>query len=647
MSTVRLQEELSYGDAMKVLGYEPGAIVSPHLPAFRQVEGKLCALIKTTKDEQLKTNFREELGRLSEAMLVVEVGRDREPPIASKGMGTRFVLSLFLGACIVASAWWANKMLMEDRAVKEVRNLEGLAVDGRIAVESRKWGEAEKIYQMIEEEEPGSVRARDGFRSILAGKETARRQKFGFLLGSVRAAIEQSDWAEAEEKGREVLEMDAENEEVLVLIKKIEEGRVYDEIALKLGSAEEALRDEEWLNLAKRTEELEALAPGHSQLVRLREASKQGVRILEENRSRAWTLYEQALALDAGEFSEEALEFLREAIRFDDRKDYQVLYEKMSSYTRRIKVPGDYSRISEALESARPSDKILIGPGTYKEALTLKLKVELEGAGIGKTIIECDAKVASVLLVTKEAKGSRVAGMTLQQSGVDLTDERYPVVAIDGGEFILEDCLVEHGSGHGIAVIHAGVGRLRNVRVTKCGWDGLAVYGDNSRASVSDSRFEANFHHGVDVWSGGSVDLRKSRATLNGLAGVVIMSPGVKSVVTQCTADRNREVGIMVSNGSQAVLRSNRAEANLLGGFFVVGEGTVAALEHNVAERNLKAGIVVDQRSKATPFSNNTSRNNAGEQLNLHAVLPQEVIVPPALLNIPRNEPVGAAGGPE
>ena len=143
------------------------------------------------------------------------------------------------------------------------------------------------------------------------------------------------------------------------------------------------------------------------------------------------------------------------------------------------------------------------------------------------------------------------------------------------------------------------------------------------------------------------MDLRKSRATLNGLAGVVIMSPGVKSVVTQCTADRNREVGIMVSNGSQAVLRSNRAEANLLGGFFVVGEGTVAALEHNVAERNLKAGIVVDQRSKATPFSNNTSRNNAGEQLNLHAVLPQEVIVPPALLNIPRNEPVGAAGGPE
>jgi tetratricopeptide (TPR) repeat protein len=503
------------------------------------------------------------------------------------------------------------------------------------------------IYQMIEAQEPGSVRARDGFRSILAGKETVRRQKLGFLLGSVRAAIEQRDWAEAEEKGREVLEMDAENEEVLALSKKIEDGRVYDKIALKLESAEEALRDEEWLALAKRTEELESLAPGHAQLVRLREASKQGMKILEENRSRARTLYEQALGLDAGKFSAEALEALRGAIRLDDQKDYEVLYEKMSSYTRRIKVPGDYSTISEALESARPSDKILIGPGTYKEALTLRRKVELEGAGIGKTIIECDAKVASVLLATKEANGSRLAGMTLQQSGVDLTDERYPVVAIDGGEFILEDCLVEHGSGHGIAVIHGGVGRLRNVRVTKCGWDGLAVYGDKSRADVSNSRFEANFHHGVDAWSGGSVDLRKSRATLNGLAGIVIMSPGVKSVVIQCTADRNREVGIMVSNGSQAVLQSNRAEANLLGGFFVVGEGTIAALEHNVAERNLKAGIVVDQRSKASPFSNNTSRNNAGEQLKLHAVLPQEVIAPPPLLSIPRNEAVGASGGPE
>jgi parallel beta-helix repeat protein len=141
------------------------------------------------------------------------------------------------------------------------------------------------------------------------------------------------------------------------------------------------------------------------------------------------------------------------------------------------------------------------------------------------------------------------------------------------------------------------------------------------------------------------VEIRKSRTTLNGLAGVLLMSPGVKSMVTQCTADRNREVGIMVSNGSQAVLRANRAESNLLGGFLVEGEGTSVALEGNVAEKNYKVGIVVDKRSTALPFKNNISRNNVGQQLNLEAILPQEIVPPPPSLNLPPKEPVGASGG--
>jgi tetratricopeptide (TPR) repeat protein len=645
VSTVRLQEELSYEDAMKVLGFEPGAIVSPHLPVFRRVETKLGELIETTEDEQVKAIFREELGRLNEALRVVEAEKAREPSLKARGMGVRLALSLFLVACIVGSAWWANKMLLEDRATTQERDLETLALDGRIAVESRNWAKAEAIYQEISSREPDSQRARDGFRSIEEGKEAGRRQKLGFLLGSVRAAIEQRDWNEAEAKGKEVLEMEPGHQEVLAMLKSIEDGRVYDKIVIMLESAEEALRDEKWVVLAKRTAELESIAPSHAQLARLKSASAQGMKILEERRIMARELYDKAFALDEGEHSEEALEALREAIRLADHEDFQVLYKKMSSYTRVLEVPGDYSTIAEALKAARSNDKVRIGPGTYKESLTLTVKVDLEGAGSDKTIIECEAKVASVLLARKDATGSRVAHVTLQQAGIDLTEERYPVVAADGVELSVEDCRVVNGSGHGIAVINGGLGRLRNVTVSKCGWDGLAVYGDESRADVADSRFESNFHHGIDAWAGGSVEIRKSRTTLNGLAGVLLMSPGVKSMVTQCTADRNREVGIMVSNGSQAVLRANRAELNLLGGFLVEGEGTSVALEGNVAEKNYKVGIVVDKRSTASRFKNNISRNNVGQQLNLEAILPQEIVPPPPLLNLPPKEPVGASGG--
>jgi hypothetical protein len=69
------------------------------------------------------------------------------------------------------------------------------------------------------------------------------------------------------------------------------------------------------------------------------------------------------------------------------------------------------------------------------------------------------------------------------------------------------------------------------------------------------------------------------------------------------------------------------------------------ALEGNVAEKNYKVGIVVDKRSTASRFKNNISRNNVGQQLNLEAILPQEIVPPPPLLNLPPKEPVGASGG--
>ncbi len=71
---------------MKVLGFEPGAMVSPHLPVLRKVEDRICKLIETTEDEALKARYCEELAVLNEALRVIEAEKDREPP-ARPGAG--------------------------------------------------------------------------------------------------------------------------------------------------------------------------------------------------------------------------------------------------------------------------------------------------------------------------------------------------------------------------------------------------------------------------------------------------------------------------------------------------------------------------------------------------------------------------------
>jgi len=642
VNTEHIQEELSYEDAMKVLGYDPGAIVSPHLPAFAKVAEKLGQLVRTTRDEKLQTSFREELYRLNDALRVVEAERYREPPLRAKGMGLRLVLSLLLAGCVVAAGWYGNRQLIEGRQSREKQSLEALAGNARIAVESRDWARAESIYSKLAGLEFDQERAQEGLRRISEGKEEARRQKIGYLLGSTRAAIEERNWGEANARLGELLDMEASHPEAGDLLKLIKEGRMDDRIAVLLEKSLEALQEEQWITLADHAAKLESIAPGHERLAGFKAATVEGMRIMEERRIRARKLYEKALALDQGEFSEAALETLREAVRLDDRKEYEDLYNKMSAYTRLLMVPRDYSTINEALASARPNDKIRIAAGTFTESLVLNVKVDLEGEGHDKSIIQCDAGTASVLLATKEASGSRVAAVTLRQTGIVYTEERYPVALADGSELSLEDCHVDKGSGHGVAVINGGTGRLRNVQVSECGWDGLAVNGEGSAAEAGDCRFEFNIHHGVDAWGGGRVVITKSRATRNGLAGVVLMSKGVQSELSQCTIDGNREVGVSISNGARALLRANRAQGNLLGGILVEGDGTTVGMEGNVAEKNNKFGIVVDRRSTAQPFRDNIARENTGEQLNRQAVMPEEVVPPPSLLDVSAKKSVEA-----
>ncbi len=601
--------------------------------------------MNSTKDDHLRKNFSDELHRLKEALRVVESERDREPSLRGEGMGLRLGLALLIAGILVAAAWYGNRTIEEGGYLRDREGIARLEAMARLAEESRDWSGAEEVYAELNKLIPDSARVREGLARVADGREEARRQKLGFLVGSIRASMEGRNWEEAERLLGNLREMEVDHPEIGSFIKVIQTGRVSDRIAGLLEQAEEALKEEQWVSLGDHTAKLEAIAPDHKQLARFKTATEEGMKVLEGRRVRARELYEKALALDNGEFSDPALETLREAIRLDNRTDYQNLYNKMSAYTRLLKVPGDYSTITEALAAARTNDKIRLGEGVFNESLSMNVKVDLEGAGRGKTIIQCEAQKASVLLSAKEASGSRVAALTLRQTGIYLAAERYPVALADGGELVLEDCLIEGGAGHGVAVINGGSARLRSVEVLKCGWDGLAVNGEGSVAHAENCRFDSNFHHGIDAWGGGRVTVRSSRATRNGLAGAVIMSRGVRSELVQCTVDRNREVGISISNGTVAVLRSNRVEENLLGGVMVEGEGTAAGMEGNVAERNRKFGIMVDRRSAVEPFRDNETKDNVGEQLMLKAVMPEEVVPPPPVLDVSGGKSVEP--GPE
>jgi tetratricopeptide (TPR) repeat protein len=517
----------------------------------------------------------------------------------------------------VAAGWYGNDWMNGQKEASLLRQVESLLASGRIAVEKRRWPEAAGFYNEVLALSPDSKRARDGLGSIEEGKLEEQRQQVAWLLGTARTAIDGRDWPGVEEVCAEVRKLDPDNAQVPELLQAVRDGRVFDQVLDLLDKAEDAIREEQWEALARHARDLGDIAPNHVDLPRVKEMATEGLRLMEERRTRGRELYLAALELDHGAYSSEAVELLREAMRLESRPEYEALYKKISSHARVLRVPEDYPTIAEALATARDKDKVMVGEGVYKETLVLKAAVELEGAGPEKTVVECPAETGSVVTAGKDAKGARIAGMLMRQTGMLLAEQRFPVVAIDGSEVLVEDCWVENGSGHGIGVLNGSAAVLRNVRVMRCGWDGLAVAAGNSRATVTDSRFEENIHHGIDAWDSGAVDVKRTRCRGNGLTGIVLMSSGMKSTIEGSTSDANRELGIQVANGAVVELNGNQFLSNLLGGMLVRDPGTQVSSSGNRIMNNGTVGVVIDRQSDLVRWEQNVSTGNDGEQVRM------------------------------
>lgn len=610
-----------YAEAVEVLGFREGEYIAPHLSAFRRAEVRLAECVARTGDEVLQRRYRGELDLLSEALRVVEAEPSRQPRRWRRWGRLRFALSLVFVGLVIAGAAWVDHWARQERETRLGEKVQVLLASGAIAVEKHRWPEAEAVYRQVLSLVPDSQRGRDGFEVIAEGQEEERRQQLGFLIGTVQAAIESRSWLAADDTLVEIQKLDPESDRIGVFQEKIKEGRLRDRVVTLLEGAEQAIRDEEWVALVVYSEDLERLDSTHADLPRLRKLSADGMRLMEERKIRAKALYLQAAAMDDGSYSEEALELLREALRLDREEEYQVLYQKISAHVRTLRVPESYKTIGEALADARAQDKILVGEGIYVESLILPEGVDLEGQGPEKTIIELPADQGSVVVAGPQSKEVRLASLRVRHTGISMEAERFPAIMVNGGQVSIEDCWVENGSGHGIAVIDGGRVSLQSVRVGKSGWDGLAIYGQGSRATVSDGRFDRNLHHGIDAWEGGGVTVRRSRFSGNGLAGLLAMSPGVLSRVENCTSEGNRELGIQIANGSVAEVIGNEVTSNLLGGILVKDAETRVEIANNTVSKNGKAGIMIDRDASLMRFENNRSSGNGGVQVELKAVL--------------------------
>jgi hypothetical protein len=86
-----------------------------------------------------------------------------------------------------------------------------------------------------------------------------------------------------------------------------------------------------------------------------------------------------------------------------------------STSGRLLRVPQDFASVTQAVSAAKPYDFILVGPGTYKEAVIVKTPhLTIRGVDRNLVVFEGDHKLANAFEVVSGANGVEVSNITAQ-----------------------------------------------------------------------------------------------------------------------------------------------------------------------------------------------------------------------------------------
>jgi len=261
---------------------------------------------------------------------------------------------------------------------------------------------------------------------------------------------------------------------------------------------------------------------------------------------------------------------------------------------------GDHLTITEAIEKAKPGDRILVRPGLYQEGLVIDKPLEIIGdGGPGEVVVQATGKDAILFQTTM----GRVANLTLRQIG----GGDWFGVNIAQGRLELEGCDIT-SQGLACVAIHGGADpRLRRNHIYNANQRGVLVY-DNGQGVLEDNNIFGNTLSGVGIHSGSNPTLRRNRIHDNKQAGVYILDNS-QGTLEDNNIFGNTLFGVGIESGGNPTLRRNRIHNNKRAGVFIYRNGQ-GVLEDNDIFSNALSGVEIKSGSNPTLCRNRINKNS-------------------------------------
>lgn len=634
-------------EARKILGLGPDEDPAPHLAEFEEARKRIEEMVRAAPNAALAARYRIGLEEFGQALSVIR-GADVPPKIdpapeiilpaekppaptarllpasgvetgpeavaapvpIRRGVVLLLLLLVFLTAA-GGGAWYYYKNEESKRLLRQTR-ITFLEREGGFYVENRRWTDAAKSYAEIEELSPGSEVAILGRRSIEAGMAEEQTQFVGYWTGQAIAELEAGRLDLAESAARKVLEKFPMEKEPTAILQRINAAREHQSRDQMVAEARGFLADRKWDDAIASAKRLLALTPedpdGKAVLSDAAAAKEKQLADLKK----AQVLLAKAVSIDKGVFDQQALDWLREAASLDPGNGgIRERLEKMASYTRTLRVPEDFSTPAEALAAARDRDRIVLPEQGFAGPLVINAAVDLQGAGSGKTIIECEAAEGSALTIGPGAKGARVTGISIRHRAFAPDGkERFSAALVRGGGVTFTDCVFSNASGHGLAVIESGEAISGRCRFFENGWNGAAAIGKGAKLELRDCEVISNFEHGIESWDGASLTVSGSHSEGNSRNGVHCDNHEADVVIENNKLIGNREFGLVLGSAAGGHVSNNTARSNLLGGLVIRSAASAVKVTGNQLTLNEGPGLVLEKGLSPAAFSSNTVTKN-------------------------------------
>ncbi|MEP2777165.1 MAG: right-handed parallel beta-helix repeat-containing protein [Luteolibacter sp.] len=542
-------------------------------------------------------------------------------PELSGGHLFRTIAWILVVVSLLSFGGWGYLKYQEAEEMRKRERVVFLEREGAIFIENRRWPEATETFDEIESIYPDSELVMMGRRSIEAGMVEEQNQFIGYWKGEAIAAFDASRWDDAEKAAQQVLDKYPDEKELTDLIAKIAVAKREEERQKAFEYVRELIEERKFVEAVSTAEKLAQIELSDAEAVKLLTQANAAKAKAEADLERARILLAQAAERDKGEFDEEALEWIREAVSLaPDDAEILARYEKMAAYTRTIRVPEEFKTVGEAFDAARDKDRIVVGEGVWEGPFFLNVGAEIEGLS-GKTVMQCEADKGSVITIGAGVIGARLSGVTLRHQSFDAGEERFSLAQLSGGQADFADCHFEQGSGHGLAVTAGGKAKVQRCRFTENGWNGIAVMGAGSRLEAEENILKGNFQNGIESWDDGTAILKNNQCTGNSRNGIHADNGKSAIEATGNTLSGNREFGMVISSAASGNVSGNTLEKNFLGGLVVKAAASAVAVTANEIRANEGTGLVLEKGLSKDAYSGNRISGNKGKDLVLDADL--------------------------